>query len=41
MRTHLKFEKKHVIEWKKYIYSPIYECVACERLWFNHKHFVS
>jgi hypothetical protein len=40
MHTHLKFEKKHVIECKnKLKYSPIYECVACERLWFKSQTF--
>jgi hypothetical protein len=40
LHTHLKLERKHVIECKnKLKYSPIYECVACERLWFKSQTF--
>jgi hypothetical protein len=40
MHTHLKFETKHVIEYKDKLKDyPIYECVACERLWFRSQTF--
>jgi hypothetical protein len=40
MHTHLKFEIKHVIEYKDKLKDfPIYECVACERLWFESQTF--
>ncbi len=40
MHTHLKFEIKHVIEYKDKLKDfPIYECVACERLWFRSQTF--
>jgi hypothetical protein len=40
MHTYLKFEIKHVIEYKDKLKDfPIYECVACERLWFRSQTF--
>ncbi len=40
IHSHLKFETKHAIECKNKLKdSPIYECVACERLWFKSQTF--
>jgi hypothetical protein len=40
MHTHLKFETRHVTEYKdNFFINSIYECVACEKLCFRSQTF--